>query len=455
MKLVLSVKSGSEPVENEVTINTEQATIGRNPESTLVLEDPQRFISGRHAVIDYRTTCYFITDTSSNGLLINSLKHPIGNGNSTKLKNGDRIHIGDYTVSVRILDEQNSTPITNEPPKCKSINISEDPFRDLDNDLVQEMIDNPLLPSEWSNHKNIEKSSDTVECDHIDSNLNLNVKTDRQEIKPLHEVNVVFQPVKQDNHKQKSTIPDDWYTQDQDQKNHIPSKENTPENVQSGLSKPVVTSQHKTPSNISDNQAIIVENFLRGLGLENDGINDSLTPETFYIIGKILRTSIQGTMDVLVGRAKIKNEMHMDPTMIRPRQNNPVKFSVSANEAIRKLLAPQDAGYLPAEEALEEAFDDIRAHQFSVIAGMEKALLEVLMRFDPQKLEQRLQEKSPISASIPIHRKAKLWSLFEHQYDEIERETSDNFYRLFGKTFAESYEQQMIKLRNSKKDNSF
>ncbi|SMG64373.1 conserved hypothetical protein, partial [methanotrophic bacterial endosymbiont of Bathymodiolus sp.] len=79
-----------------------------------------------------------------------------------------------------------------------------------------------------------------------------------------------------------------------------------------------------------------VDNFLRGAGLEHAGIEETLTPESFYIIGKILRTSIQGTMDVLIGRAKIKNEMHLDVTTIKSLENNPVKFSVTAEEAIRK-----------------------------------------------------------------------------------------------------------------------
>jgi type VI secretion system FHA domain protein len=160
-------------------------------------------------------------------------------------------------------------------------------------------------------------------------------------------------------------------------------------------------------------------------------------------------------MDVLIGRAKIKNEMHLDVTIIRSKQNNPIKFSVSADEALSKLLLNQDVGYMPPKEAVEEAFDDIRAHQYSVIAGMQTALLTVLKRFNPQKLEERLQRLSPISASIPIHKQAKLWHLFEQLYEEIQQEAEDNFYHLFGQAFAATYEQQMQKLKFSKKDISF
>ncbi len=160
-------------------------------------------------------------------------------------------------------------------------------------------------------------------------------------------------------------------------------------------------------------------------------------------------------MDVLNGRAKIKNEMHLDATMFRSGENNPIKFSVNAEEALRKLLSPQTSGYLPAEKAISEVFDDIQAHQYSVIAGMETALLDVLKKFDPDKLEFQLREKSPISASIPIQKQVKLWRSFKILYNETQCEAEDNFHLLFGQTFAETYEQQINELKKTKKENPF
>jgi type VI secretion system protein len=471
MKLTLSVSSGSGNEIDSITINQVSATIGRNGDNTLVLEDPKRYVSGRHAVIDYRSSGYFITDTSANGLLINDLTQLVGSGSSTQLNDGDHLHIGDYTISVSIVNEQQSGQTSSGALPYQALDFSDDPFAELKKDSVQEMIDeNQLMPPDCADKRLPPGFTNTDDFDFVDPGLKEKDKDIRPVLEQPPAVQGAFQPFKPENNiKQKSptvdgSIPDDWFTESP-AKNNTSSKDKSPEKIVSGqktLADPLkyrtpsfvksdAPLEGKKPANVSDIQTLIVENFLRGAGLENDGINEELTPETFYIIGKILRTSIQGTIDVLIGRSKIKNEMHMDVTMIRSGKNNPVKFSVSAKEAIRKLLAPQDAGYLKADEAIEEAFDDIRAHQIAVIAGMQTGLLEVLMRFDPQKLEQRLQKKNPISASIPIHRQAKLWGLFEHQYEDIEREASDNFYQLFGQVFAESYEEQIIKLKNSKK----
>jgi len=203
-----------------------------------------------------------------------------------------------------------------------------------------------------------------------------------------------------------------------------------------------------------DNQAPgvnqdIIQRFCQGAGIE-DELARQLTPDTFYNVGQMLRIAVQGTMDVLLTRTKIKNEMRLDVTTIRAAENNPIKFSISSDEALERLLEKEEhGGYMEPVEALEEAFNDIKAHQMAVIAGMQIALQSVLKRFDPERLEARLQKQSPISASIPIHKQAKLWSQFEQLYEDIETEAQDDFNRLFGHAFASAYEQQVQQLKSA------
>ena len=487
MKLSLSVISfaGADVKgSKKLTLNGESASIGRKDDNALVLPDPHRYVSGHHALIEYRSPDYFIKDTSANGVLINDSKTPLGNGNSTKLKDGDRLTMGDYIIEVTLEGDffgANSQPMPPFPDN--QINVMNDPFADLESDSVQKMIDkNDLIPSNWRDSK--EKSKDPFEFqespisketlyEKIDS-----AQRDYNHIPPYKEAFSDFQKetkVLADKEPAPS-IPADIFSEDWYQINNINKKDETepsktadikpqfqketlsakqePFHVESEQVK-IESPPPEKESDISAFEEELIQNFLRGAQLEHSKFRESINPETFFIIGTILRAAIQGTMDVLIGRAKIKNEMHLDVTIIRSKQNNPIKFSVSADEALSKLLLNQDAGYMLPKEAVEEAFDDIRAHQYSVIAGMQTALLTVLKRFDPQKLEERLQRLSPISASIPIHKQAKLWNLFEQLYEEIQQEAEDNFYHLFGQAFAVTYEQQMQKLKFSKKDISF
>jgi predicted component of type VI protein secretion system len=80
----------------------EGGTIGRALENDWILPDPDRYISGRHATIDYKGGIYYLADTSSNGVYMNGEIEPIGKGNPRRLFDGDHMRMGDFEFEVRI-----------------------------------------------------------------------------------------------------------------------------------------------------------------------------------------------------------------------------------------------------------------------------------------------------------------------------------------------------------------
>ena len=182
-------------------------------------------------------------------------------------------------------------------------------------------------------------------------------------------------------------------------------------------------------------------------GLASPGLRiDALTPELMRLIGVLLRESTRGTVELLVARAALKREMRAEVTIIVARENNPLKFSPSAEVALQYLLAPPMPGFMKAAPAMRDAFDDLRAHQLGVMAGMKAALGGVLQRFDPQQLEAKLTAKSAISSLLPALRKARLWELFQDLFGQLSDEAADDFDELFGKAFVRAYEAQLDRL---------
>lgn len=133
--------------------------------------------------------------------------------------------------------------------------------------------------------------------------------------------------------------------------------------------------------------------------------------------------------------------------MIVSKGNNPLKFSPDVGFALAQLLVPQGRGFMPPEEAMRDAYDDLRAHQFGFMAGMRAALTGVLKRFEPAALEQRVLTRSVLDSLLPGARKARLWDLFEQMYGEISREAEDDFHALFGREFLRAYEEQVERLQ--------
>jgi type VI secretion system FHA domain protein len=175
---------------------------------------------------------------------------------------------------------------------------------------------------------------------------------------------------------------------------------------------------------------------------------DELTPQTMRLIGQLLHEATRGTVELLLARAALKREIRAEVTMIVTRENNPLKFSPTVDVALQHLLGAPTPGFLPGAAAMRDAYDDLRAHQLGVMAGMRAALDGVLQRFDPAHLESDIAGRASIGSLFAMGRKAKLWELFQELFSQLQSEAQDNFDELFGKAFLQAYEQHIDRLRD-------
>lgn len=219
---------------------------------------------------------------------------------------------------------------------------------------------------------------------------------------------------------------------------------------------PVATPAPVAPSTTASAQPAdvkaLLDAFKEGLATPTVQI-DALTPEVMKLIGQLLHDSTQGTVDLLVARAALKREVRAEVTMIVAQKNNPLKFSPSVEVALAHLLSPPQRGFMPASQAMQDAYDDLRAHQFGFMAGMKAALDGVLKRFDPAQLEGKLTQKSMLQSLLPATRKARMWEVFQELYAHISAEASDDFHELFGKEFLRAYEAHIDELHNDRHAN--
>jgi FHA domain-containing protein/type VI secretion system protein len=82
---------------------------------------------------------------------------------------------------------------------------------------------------------------------------------------------------------------------------------------------------------------------------------------------------------------------------------------------------------------------------------MRAALSAVLERFDPVRIESRLDEPSVMDKMLSSSRKAKMWDQLVDQYGDIVRQADDDLQRLYGEKFSEAYEEQVARLRQARK----
>ena len=191
----------------------------------------------------------------------------------------------------------------------------------------------------------------------------------------------------------------------------------------------------------------LTEAFLRGANLPYSALPQGLTPEIMAMVGSLLRSATAGAVDMLAARTATKLEFQANVTIISAQANNPLKFLSNVDVALQQLLGKKMPGFMRADEAMKDAFDDLRAHEVGVIAGIRAALTEVLGKFDPAVLGERLTGGSLIDSILPSVRKTKLWDIYLERYSQIRREAEDDFQSIFGRTFVQAYERETARMK--------
>lgn len=179
------------------------------------------------------------------------------------------------------------------------------------------------------------------------------------------------------------------------------------------------------------------------------GLGDvAVTPELLQKFGQILRVVVQGLMDVLRSRHQVKDEFRMRMTVVRPVDNNPLKLSANVDDALHNLLVKRNPAYLGPVEAFQDAFDDLRRHQLAMLAGMRVAFEHALAEFDAERLRADFERQIRKSSVFPIGAKLRYWDLYTERQQELARDPEGTFRRLFGDAFTRAYEEQMKRLKD-------
>ncbi|MBC8735912.1 type VI secretion system-associated FHA domain protein TagH [Paraburkholderia sp. UCT31] len=164
---------------------------------------------------------------------------------------------------------------------------------------------------------------------------------------------------------------------------------------------------------------------------------------------EMFHIAVDAMMDVLRARAELKNSFRLPATLIQRSENNPLKFAPTAQEAVMRLLAPPDGGFLRGNAALNDAAADIRNHQMAMLAGVRSAFQSLLAHFDPAKIE---REAEGSVRRLPLGGRPRHWERYKEQFEEVTRNPDECFRRLFGDEFARAYEEQLGRLKRRRNE---
>lgn len=194
----------------------------------------------------------------------------------------------------------------------------------------------------------------------------------------------------------------------------------------------------------------LLQAFMTGAGLPHDNVHEEEGERYMQSCGALLRASIEGIISLLMARAEMKKEIRAeDRTMVSSRDNNPLKLMTDPQEALSFIFdqhAPEGV-FLPPVDAVKDACDELRAHEIALMAAMRAAIMGVIERFNPERLEEVLEKTR---GTVRLNRKGALWDLFVEYHAKLSHEAEDDFNRAFAKEFLGTYTTQVQRLRGKR-----
>ena len=406
-------------------------TIGRSLESDWVLPDGQRYLSSRHASIDFRSGSYYVVDTSTNGVYVNDGEQPVGRGNPQRLFTGDRIRIGEYEMSVEITDEDDTretlTDDRHVDPVSKAQRVPPpDPTRA---DMV--------APHEITAVGIEMLISEEVEIGQIQRMNKANVASLRlEEDAPRAPVKPQAEPPAPAAAAPKRPEPPPVSAATRVTRAAPPLPPLPPKPAATA---PIPKPTPSAPPPAAAATPASLDAFFRGAGLQSQRLDDKQAEQVLHRLGQIMREVVLGVTENLHLRAEQKNVLRVPTTTIQPQNNNPLKFAASVEEALNNLFFRDSAEYLSAVDAVRETFGDIKQHQQHMLAAVRTAVVDYVGRLDPEELESKVSS-GRAGALINAANKLKYWDLFKDLYQVVSQRQPGQFPHQFIEELARAYE---------------
>ena len=363
--------------------DAEGGTIGRSFDNDWVLPDPDHYISGKHATVDFQSGAYYLADISTNGVYVNDADEPLGRGNPRRLFDGDRIRMGDFKFVVT-LDEGQDLAM---PP---------DPTASVVSDHAEQLVPEEALKSIIQMLDEEEITGDAA-----------------------FKSTLFGSPTEEAHVKETSEEVDDQPKQVAPPK---PPKEPAPAELLDALLEAAGISRSEIHPSVDP-------------------------VEVMRNAGQVLGEFIAGTTALLVSRTTLKSMFSLDQTTVQARHNNPLKLSESTKALMKQLLIGREGEYLGPIDAVKEICRDLIFHHDAVVAAMTVSFNEFVGRLDPKELQESFDitlKKKPLFNALNQRR---YWQLYCELYPIMTQREPGQFPHIFGEEFVREYEKQIAEFK--------
>jgi type VI secretion system FHA domain protein len=440
-------------------------SIGRAADNDLVLEDPAGTISKRHCTITRMDSQHVLIDHSRNGTFFNRDSHALTRDAPVPLNPGDFIQIGCFglTVVTTAVPGMRSTAYESDAEKSpdeRSFLGAVSPMPSPHAHLAH--IDPGGLISRREEPFDIEEDvRDSAAPDFLGDPHANGLRSDNDDLLLGRRFQATKPPRAYADHVAvpngvfvqprvgTEPIPDDWdLLAEMGRPAPPPAARPVPPilfDQSAAMPPPGPLSQlpDTTTSGALERRAsrdsAAIAAFIQGCGLSAEECDTADIVMVMGRAGRALRLSVTNLHDILGARTSTKEGFGVERTMLGQSGNNPLKFVLDSHDALVALLVTTIPGFLVADEAVEQAFTDIKEHQISMVAAMQAALAGICQQLAPETIELMVGAPTMLERLMPHLRSARWWRSYRAAFAKVAGGLANNARQVFGGDFARGY----------------
>ena len=449
-----------------------ELTLGRDNECDWTLPDPLKSLSRKHCKLELVSGAWQVRDLSANGTFLNAVDSPIGRNQAQLLRDGDRLRLGDYEIEVRVADEpEHAQPrpfgldaLPHVDVDALRPSFSNSPLPGLDNpvDFKPPGAPGPASPSFGTMSDHEPSSSDAyvpppvipagnpiVPDDWYASIVQPPLRTAQPPLPPPLPPSPPPPPAptpatalpRAPSPASSDASPFDLADLTpaiarRDATERLPRPAMAPAHEPRVLPAPTPAAAPRAVPGAADMGAAGAwAALLAGAELPPERVARAPAESEASLrnAGALLRSAIGGIRALLIARGMVKREFRIEQTMLRTKENNPLKFSASDEQALAALLEPR----ANALAAMQESVEDLSSHQVAVMAATQAAARALMERLDPSVFEDEDAGGGLFSDSL----EKRLWEAYKRRHAKLLEQFEDDFESAFGTAFARAYEQ--------------
>lgn len=404
--------------------------VGRAADNDWVLPDPERYLSGHHAFVEYRGGQWYLVDTSSNGTFVNGASVPIGRQQVVALTDGDKVRMGDYEFLVSVNPDNDFPPDSSaiaafDEHSLKGSDFAIATHGDLGAELdLQRLLSDPNEPPD--DEPAFAPSAPPVAPPSTTAARS-----------PLHVSDAYGQSIPVPAARARPGAPTPSGTLAPGAPT-IPSfvPSTTPTIAPRAGGAPVRPDASAAAQPLPANA---LQAFYRAAGLDPAAMSPDDATTQLALAGQLLREMALGLMTTLQQRAEQKHRYRVEDTGVTHVEHNPFKLSASVDEVLGRLFSTRTTRLMPPVDAVRAGFADLRKHEKATLTAMQDALAEYLHRFAPEKLEEQF-EVGLKRAGIVGGEKGRYWDLYAEFYRVLTQANEAGVPHAFAEEFAKAYE---------------